>query len=87
MGRKVSVHLDLDDLPDDEERTLKRMLEEADFYSLPENLIARPVPDGFSYTITVEKDDRKKTVRVSDTTAPDALRPLITELSQHVRAR
>jgi hypothetical protein len=87
MGRKVSIKLDLDDLPHDQAGTLKRLLDESDFFSLPENLITRPIPDEFIYTITAEKDDHQKTVRVSDTTATDALRPLITELSQRARAR
>ena len=87
MGRKVSLKLDLDDLPHDQAKNLKHLLEGADFFSLPENLITRPVPDEFTYIITVEDDDHRKTIRVSDTTAPDALRPLIAELSQHARAR
>jgi hypothetical protein len=87
MGRKVSIKLDLDELPDDQAGTLKRLLNESAFFSLPENLITRSAPDEFTYTITAEMDDRHKTVRVSDTTATDALRPLIAELSQRARVR
>jgi hypothetical protein len=87
MGRKVSLRLDLDDLPHDQAGTLKRLLDDSGFFSLPENLITHPIPDEFIYTITTEDDEHHKTVRVSDTTATDALRPLIAELSQRARAR
>jgi hypothetical protein len=87
MGRKVSLSLDIATLPPDQAGTLNRLLDESGFFSLPENLITGPVPDAFTYTITAETDAKRKTVRVSDTTAPDALRSLITELSQRARAR
>ncbi len=87
MGRKVSLTLNLDDLPADQAQTLKLLLDEADFFNLPASPEKPPAPDAFSYTITVTTDKRKHTVQTSDTTAPDKLRPLLTDLSARARAR
>jgi hypothetical protein len=85
MGRKASLTLDLEELPRDQSETLSRLVDEAHFFTLPENPPTRPIPDGFQYTITVETDTGKHTVCTGDTTAPDELRPLLQELSQRAR--
>lgn len=85
MGRKVSVTIDLDDLPDDQAELLDDLLNEADFFELPADLTTPTMPDAFTYNITVFGDDGQHSVRVSDTTAPDDLRPLLEELSKQSR--
>ena len=85
MGRKVSVTIDLDDLPDDQAELLDDLLNEADFFELPADLTTPTMPDAFTYNITVFGDDGQHSVRVSDTTAPDDLRPLLEELSKQAR--
>lgn len=87
MGSKSSLSIKLDELPLDQAETLRRLLSDADFFSLPENPPARPSPDVFHYTITVETDTIQHTVHASDTTAPDELKPLIQELSQRARSQ
>jgi hypothetical protein len=87
MGRKVNLTLNLDDLPADQAGTLRRLLNEANFFTLSEDPPTRPVPDGFKYTITVEAGTVKHTVRTSDTSAPEELRPLLQELSQKARTQ
>jgi hypothetical protein len=86
MGRKVSFSLNLDDLPTRQSKTLQRLLDQADFFNLPENLIAHPRPDEFTYSITVEGAVQRRTVRLSDSTATDALRPLLDNLSKRARS-
>jgi hypothetical protein len=87
MGAKSGLELDLNQLPADQAGDLRKLLEEANFFALPENPPARAVPDGFQYTITVEVELVKHTVRASDGTAPPELRPLLQELSQRARRR
>jgi len=88
MGRKISLTLDLEELPREQSETLSRLLDEAHFFTLPEKQPpTRPVPDGFQYTITVEAETGKHTVRTADTSAPDELRPLLNELSQRARSQ
>ena len=85
MGRKVSVTIDLDDLPDDKAKILNGLLDKADFFDLPADLTQPAMPDAFTYNITVFSDEGQHSVRVSDTTASDDLRPLLEELSRQAR--
>jgi hypothetical protein len=87
MGRKVSATFDLDDLPDEQAKLLGELLDEADFFELPTDLTRPAVPDAFTYNITVSSEERQHSVRVSDTTAPDDLRPLLEELSKQARMK
>jgi hypothetical protein len=85
MGRKISLTIDLNDLPSDQAETIRRLLDLANFFTLVESPPDRPTPDGFNYTITVETELVKHTVYTTDTTAPKELRPLLEELSQRTR--
>ena len=87
MGIKSSLIVKVDELPPEQAQTLRRLLDEANFFTLPENPTTQPAPDGFQYTITVETDTIAHTVRTSDTSAPDELRPLLQELSQRARSQ
>ena len=80
MGRKVSLSLDMADLPEDQVEKLSELVDEADFFELPANLTRQNVPDAFTYHITVISDKGEHSVRCGDTTAPDDLLPLIEEL-------
>jgi hypothetical protein len=86
MGRKVNFSLDLDELPKAQAGTLKRLLEKADFFNLPENLISGPMPDEFIYVLTVETSQQYHLVRFSDTSMTDSLRPLVDNLSMRARS-
>ena len=87
MGLKSSLTINLNDLPPDQAEKIRRLLDEANFFTLPENPPTRPSPDSFQYTIVVETKMVKHTVHTSDTTAPKELQPLIQELSQRARLR
>jgi hypothetical protein len=85
MGRKVSVTIDMDDLPEDRAEALGNLLDEANFFELPADLTSPAMPDAFTYNITVFSEDEQHSVRVSDASAPDDLRPLLEELSRQAR--
>ena len=85
MGRKVSLTIDLDDLPAEQVDLLDELLDEADFFELPSDLTKSAMPDAFTYNITVSSETRQHSVRVSDATIPDDLRPLLEELSRQAR--
>jgi hypothetical protein len=87
MGRKVSLSIDIDDLPEEQADLLDDLLDEADFFDLPVDLTKPAIPDAFTYNITVFDDDEQHSVRCSDTTAPEDLRPLLEELSKQARMR
>ncbi|MGB7873651.1 MAG: protealysin inhibitor emfourin [Anaerolineales bacterium] len=85
MGRKVNVTIETDDLPDDQAELLNDLVNDAGFFELPADLTKLNMPDSFTYNITISSDERQHSVRVSDTTAPDDLRPLLDELSRQAR--
>ena len=85
MGRKVSLTIDLDDLPAEQVDLLDELLDEADFFELPSDLTKSAMPDAFTYNITVSSETRQHSVRVGDATIPDDLRPLLEELSRQAR--
>jgi hypothetical protein len=73
--------LNLNNLPISAVRSITRLVEEAQFFDLPENLIRNFEPDEYQYTITVDAGITNHTVRTNDSTMPSSLRPLVTELS------
>jgi hypothetical protein len=85
MGRKVSVTINLDDLPNEQAEALGELLDEVDFFDLPADLTQPAMPDAYTYNITVFSDEGQHSVRCNDTTAPNDLRPLLEELSRQAR--
>jgi len=86
MGRKVNLSLDLAELPPDQAVTLKRLVNESNFFKLKEIPPTSPAPDGFIYSITVETENNQRTIKVSEINLPQALRPLIDNLQSLARS-
>ena len=81
IGTGMRLQLDLDQLPINDARDIVRLIEQAEFFNLPENLIIKFNPDEYQYTITINLGVTSHTVRTNDTTMPASLRPLVDELS------
>ncbi|HJS18394.1 MAG TPA: protealysin inhibitor emfourin [Anaerolineales bacterium] len=81
IGRGMRFELNLNALPISAVRNITRLVEEAQFFDLPENLIKNFQPDEYQYTITVDAGVTNHTVRTNDSTMPISLRPLVKELS------
>jgi len=81
VGTGMRFQLDLSQLPGNNVQVLIRLIEQARFFNLPENLIVKFNPDEYQYTITVDAGVIYHTVRTNDTTMPVSLRPLVDELS------
>jgi hypothetical protein len=81
IGTGMRLQLDLDQLPINNASDIVRLIEQAAFFDLPENLIIKFNPDEYQYTITVDMGVTSHTVRTNDTTMPASLRPLVDELS------
>ncbi len=66
-GFRNEVELDTDTLPPDEAQELKRLVEQAGFWNLPEQIDnGQPVADGFSYVIRASIGRRNRTVTTYD---------------------
>lgn len=87
-GRVISIEFDLDDLPDEQSREIRDLLDKADFDELPALLKpARPGADQFNYRITVEGKKGLHSIETSDSGIPENLRPLLNQLNLLARTR
>lgn len=85
-GIHIAADFELDDLPEEQAERLRELLDEVDFDELPEQLLGKnQIPDGFTYSVTVEQEDHKHTVVTSDTSAPGKMQPLLELLYQIAR--
>ncbi len=87
-GMRMAGSIDSGSLSGEEARRLHQLVEAAGFFELPEEL-AGPAggADRFLYTLTVEMDGRRHTVRTGEAAAPAALGCLIRWLTNAARAR
>jgi hypothetical protein len=86
ISKKTTV--DTDTLPGNEAATLPRLVEVADFFRLPEQIISsNPGSDRFQYKLTVEDNGKQHTVTVSEAALPGTLRPLIEWLQNTAQKR
>ena len=76
----VDFTLDLDTLPPQEAQRMLYLIEDADFFHLPKNLVTAASVDEFLYTITVETSTVQHRVHVRETSVPESLQLLINEL-------
>ena len=81
VGKGMRFELSLEKLSNRDASALLQLIEQAQFFTIPENLIVKFNPDEYQYTITVEAGIVCHTVRTNDTTMPASLRPLVEELS------
>ena len=81
VGPCKRCEINLDQLPINDARYLIGLIEQAEFFNLPENLIIKFNPNEYQYMITVDLGAISHSVRANDSTLPATLRPLVDELS------
>lgn len=88
MGRKVSLQLNLDEIPADQAMNLRRLIDQSDFLNLEEvHAASSQFRDALHYQIRVETDNIRHNVQATDLSMPAALRPLVEELSRLARIK
>jgi hypothetical protein len=88
-GIRFAADFELDDLPDEQARTLTELLDDLDFNELPAKY-PRGEPsesDQFTYTITVETKKGEHTVVTGDASANEKMQSLLELLTQIARKR
>ncbi len=80
-GWGIDFTINLDRLTPHEADHLLLLIDKAEFFKLPHYFIGRPGADEFRYRITVETETGSHSVRFSESTVPESLRPLLDELS------
>lgn len=86
-GMRLSTDLKLDDLPDEQAKSIVELLDDLDFDELPEQMLDESGPDQFTYTITVETKDGEHTVVTGDASAPEKMQELLQLLNRLARTR
>lgn len=82
LGRELTMDFDLNNMPASEAQRLHNMLNESSFFEVPVVNDLRTSPDEYEYVITVVAGNSIHTVHVSDTSMPEALRPLVEDLTE-----
>ncbi len=86
-GMKMAADVKLDDLPDEQAKSIVDLLNDMDFGELPEQMLDQSGPDQFTYTITVETNKWEHTVVTGDVSAPEKMQELLQLLNRVARAR
>jgi len=81
ISNNLHLDLNLSSLSEYEAQRLQKMVDEADFFNIPENLCGSSSADEFQYEITVDSGTSFHTVHATDTTMPKSLLPLVKELT------
>ncbi len=85
-GLKLKASLNADSLTPQQERRLRKLLQESRFFELPLRMDA-PVarPDRFQYRLTVENENCVHTVQANEDAVPPEMRPLLDWLTATAR--
>ena len=89
MGLRQTLELDTDEMEPNEANEIRRMIESADFFELPEELSGSDrTVDQYHYRLTVEyTQEYRHTIVLSDSDAPEDLQPLLRRLNLLARTR
>jgi hypothetical protein len=77
----IDITLDVNSLPAGKAKDILYLIEDADFFRFPEELVDESAVDEFIYTITVETDSMRHRVHVSEMYLSEPLQLLVDELS------
>ena len=80
-----SASIDVSALPDAEAHEAEQLVASARFFELPEKLESKPMPDSFTYRITVEKEGRSHTVEAGQSALSPQLHGLVAWLMKKAR--
>lgn len=81
----MNISIDTAKLPPTEASQVRSLVEEADFFQLPEAIAASAQPDRFQYHLTVAEQKRKHSITVSESSIPGSLKPLVDWLMDAAR--
>lgn len=86
MGQEMAADFNLSEMPDDISQHLHNLIAASNFFEASALNEAFSRPDEFEYTVTVEAANSMHTVRATDSSMPEGLRPLIEDLTELAKA-
>ena len=86
-GMSSSIEIDSKLLEKSESEKINQMIDQCDFFEYEEkDSLQRTIPDKFQYVITVEKGDKKRTIKFDEGAIPESFSTFINYLTQQARA-
>ena len=86
MGQEMAVELNLNEMPANLSQRLQNLITESNFFATPVLNEAFSRPDEFEYTVSIDAGNSMHTVRTTDSSMPESLRPLIEDLTELAKA-
>lgn len=86
MGQEMAVDLNLNEMPANLSQRLQNLITESNFFATPVLNEAFSRPDEFEYTVSIDAGNSMHTVRATDSSMPESLRPLIEDLTELAKA-
>lgn len=86
MGQEMAFDFNLNEMPDDISQRLHNLITASNFFETPTLNEAISRPDEFEYTVSVDAANSMHTVRTTDSSMPESLRPLIEDLTELAKA-
>jgi hypothetical protein len=88
VGMRIAADIEFDNLPNEQAREISELLDDLDFNELPEQMTdTSPLPDSFTYSVTIETEEWKHTVVTGESSAPEKLQELLQMLNQIARGQ
>lgn len=84
-GIRFHANINTEELPFSEAETLLELMDEINFFELPERMVENDTPDSFCYFLTVDDGERRHTVEVSAAAMSDQMYRLVNQLQQIAR--
>lgn len=85
-GIRLACDVDTELLSPEEARQVNKLVEAAKLFDLPEQSSgARQAADQFNYKLVIESQGQQKLIRTTETSAPEALQPLLEWLTEKAR--
>lgn len=84
-GMRLQATVDTASLSTAEAEALEQMLEDANFFEAPSDLMSQDAPDRFTYELTVIDEQERHTVVFSEETTPEEFEALLRHLTRIAR--
>jgi hypothetical protein len=82
MGQEMAADFDLNEMPANISQRLQNRITESNFFATPVLNEALSRPDEYEYTVTIDAGNSMHTVRTTDSSMPESLRPFIEDLTE-----
>ena len=86
MGQEMAVDLNLNEMPANLSQRLQNLITESNFFATSVLNEAFSRPDEFEYTVSIDAGNSMHTVRTTDSSMPESMRPLIEDLTELAKA-